>query len=676
LSTQKPTLFRPTALDLAMVPSELRERVQWVLWRLEWRNDKWTKTPWQVIGLLASSTDPSTWTTFEIAVDAYQLGGYDGIGFVFTEDDPYFGVDVDELDDAERDWVVATLDSYTERSVSGRGVHVIGRGQLDGHGRHPKQIGIFTSRRFFIVTGDIVDERLTIEDRQDELGLVLARFVPPPEPSPTRTRVAEPVDLDDRDLIERATNAKNGALFTKLWNGGIDDYPSASEADEALCHLLAFWTGRDFERIDRLFRSSGLMREKWERDDYRERTIERAIEGTNEIYTPSRTQVRPASDAGPTHPASDTGDGAESAGASRVPYVVGTQGRDAPAATPAASDTEVRPEPELATEEADAFAAVDERSADPILGDDENAILVAGGSVVYYGDGGAGKTTLNLDQAFHLCAGIDWLGLHVPRPCVVLWIENEGPRGKFRKKLRAKLDAWDGPALEGRLHVLTQPWARFSFANDAYRAELVEIIRTLDIDVVIAGPVARLGAEGGGTPEQIQAFVDLLELVRADLDRPLAYELIHHENKQGGVSGAWEGATDTLVHVQARGNGHTAIVWQKTRWAPEIHGRTWKLNWRPGERFEIDDTPETTDEEIADKLLELVRAAPGGSWNSYETLLSGQATRKRAVRDQLIADEKLINAGTEKAMRLFLPAQTHEPTQASFGNEDDAGGGR
>jgi AAA domain len=246
----------------------------------------------------------------------------------------------------------------------------------------------------------------------------------------------------------------------------------------------------------------------------------------------------------------------------------------------------------------------------------------------------------------------------VPHPASVLWVENEGPRGKFRRKVRAKLEAWDGPPLEGRLHVLSEPWARFTFADDGMRAELVAIIGDLGIDVVVAGPVARLGAEGGGTPKEIQAFVDLLEQVRADLGRPLAYELIHHENKAGDVSGAWEGATDTLAHVQARGNGHTAVVWRKTRWAPDLHGKTWKLDWRDGERFELDDTPDTTDEAIGDQLLALVRESPGKSWNAYDDLLSGKAKRKRAVRDRLLEDGLLVNNGTAKAMRLFLPEQT------------------
>jgi hypothetical protein len=232
--------------------------------------------------------------------------------------------------------------------------------------------------------------------------------------------------------------------------------------------------------------------------------------------------------------------------------------------------------------------------------------------------------------------------------------------------VRAKLEAWDGPPLEGRLHVLSAPWARFTFANSQMRAELATLIRDLEIDVVIAGPVARLGAEGGGTPKEIQAFVDVLELVRAELERPLAYELIHHENKAGGVSGAWEGATDTLVHVQARGNGHTALVWKKARWASEIHGKTWKLDWATGETFELDETPETTDEDIAETLLGLVRESPGRSWNGYDKDLGGNAGRKRAIRDELLEDGRLVNDGTAKAMKLYLPEQAPEPEGVMF----------
>jgi hypothetical protein len=361
---------------------------------------------------------------------------------------------------------------------------------------------------------------------------------------------------------------------------------------------------------------------------------------------PGASQVRPPGDA----PSPDTPvSGPVGAGASLRPGSKGTQ--DGKHLQRTAGPVALR------VVEAATFAAVREASAEPLLGDSENTVLARGGDAAWYGDGGAGKTTLGVDRACHLCAGRDWLGLRVPHPVRARWIENEGPRGKFREKLRAKLEAWDGPSLEGRLHVLEQPWSLFTFSDEVHRRELVEQIRELEVDVVFAGPVQRLGVEGGGTPAEVQAFVGLLALIRGELDRPLAFDLIHHENKSSDVSGAWEGVTDTLAHVQARGNGHTAIVWRKVRWAPELHGRTWKLNWQDGERYEVDDTPETTDEEIADKILELVGVQPAGSWNDYDPLITGKAKRKRIVRDQLFEDGRLVNAGSAKAMRLFLPSQ-------------------
>jgi len=646
-------------VNVDAIPLELRERRQWVVYRAIERDGKTTKVPYRADGAgRASSTDPSTWATFDASVAGAEALAADGIGYVFSPDDPYLGADLDDgLTEADRAAIIVALDSYTETSPSGDGVHVIMRASLNGHGRNRKgPFEVYDQGRYFTVTGQhVVGTPTTVEERQAQLDEVLAHFLPKPEPRLTNASVSRSVDLDDRDLLNKAMSARNGSDFRELWEGRWEHrYSSQSEGDLALCSSLAFWTGNDPVRIDHMFRSTGLMRDKWDsrRGDstYGSETIAKALEG--DVHTPSR-QVRPASDALGTHPASDPEDGVKGAGASRVPYVVGTQGRDAPSSPSDVSVSEVR----LEVEDADAFAAVDEASAEPLLGDDDNTILAAGGSAVYYGDGGAGKTTLGLDRACHLAAGDDWLGLPVPNPVRVLWIENEGPRGKFRQKVRAKLAAWDGSPLEKRLHVLSAPWARFTFANTQMRVELVALLASREIDVVIAGPVSRLGAEGGGTPQEIQAFVDLLELVRADLGRPLAYELIHHENKQGAVSGAWEGATDTLAHVQARGNGHTAVVWRKTRWAPQLHGRTWKLNWQPGERFVLDDEPETTDEDIAEKLLGLVREAPGQSWNSYDGLLQGQATRKRVIRDGLLESGALVNAGTEKAMKLYLSEQ-------------------
>lgn len=93
--------------------------------------------------------------------------------------------------------------------------------------------------------------------------------------------------LDDQTLLELAHKAQNGATFERLWRGDTSEYrDDQSAADLALCVMLAFWTGKDETRIDSLFRQSGLYRQKWERDEYRERTIRRACDSVFSVYEP------------------------------------------------------------------------------------------------------------------------------------------------------------------------------------------------------------------------------------------------------------------------------------------------------------------------------------------------------------------------------------------------------
>jgi AAA domain len=304
----------------------------------------------------------------------------------------------------------------------------------------------------------------------------------------------------------------------------------------------------------------------------------------------------------------------------------------------------------------DDFAAVDEASAAPLVGGDDDTILAAGGTLVFYGDGGAGKTTLAVDLAFHLAAGEAWLGLPVPRPLNVLVIENEGPRGKFRTKLWAKLAAWAETELEGTIGVLEEPWSLFTFAAEPHREALAARIAEHGYDVVVAGPVQRLGMRGGGTPDEVGAFMLNIELVRGRLEAPLAVVLAHHENKAGDVAGAWEGVPDTLAHVQARGHGATRLCWQKTRWSSSLHGRAWTLLWRDGEGFEIDETAELADDDLVAAILSTVREQPGCSAKVLEDApaVRARSERVRAIRDQLLEAGKLVDVGRGNGFALYV----------------------
>lgn len=106
------------------------------------------------------------------------------------------------------------------------------------------------------------------------------------------------VTSDDHELLELAHNARNGAEFDRLWAGDTSGHGNDhSKADLALCALLAFWTQKDESRMDRLFRQSGLMRPKWDRDEYRERTIELACKSVTSVYNPAEPTDQGAIDA-------------------------------------------------------------------------------------------------------------------------------------------------------------------------------------------------------------------------------------------------------------------------------------------------------------------------------------------------------------------------------------------
>ena len=283
------------------IPAELRELPQWVCWRPARRNDgKATKVPYMPReGVKASSTDPSTWSTFGAArahVD-FSLAnshGWVGVGFVLTDDDPYVGLDLDscfsgpgELHPAA-EAIVRAMGSYTEVSPSGKGVRIIVRAAKPGSRCEVPtmpwgdEIGVFESGRYLTMTGELLNgTALPIADRQAELAALYEQLFPVVKSRPAGASNGA-VPADDRELLERAFRARNGRRVRRLYDGDIDGYPSQSEADLALCSMLAFWTGPDVEALDRLFRSSALMRPKWERVG--QRTILEALSGRDDFY--------------------------------------------------------------------------------------------------------------------------------------------------------------------------------------------------------------------------------------------------------------------------------------------------------------------------------------------------------------------------------------------------------
>jgi AAA domain len=272
------------------------------------------------------------------------------------------------------------------------------------------------------------------------------------------------------------------------------------------------------------------------------------------------------------------------------------------------------------------FVAVDEQGVGALVGSEASALIPEGGDVMFYGDGGAGKTTLAIDLAFHIAAGDEWVGIAISRPAHVLLIEAEGPRPLYRAKLRRKNEAWAGSPVDDRITVLERPWARASFADDDWRAQLADTIASGEIDVVIAGPVTRLGMNEAGTLQEVRDFMALIDDVRRRSGQRVAVVLNHHENKGGKVSGAWEGAGDTLLHVQARGHGNLRLYVEKARWSSSHHKTTLQLVWAEGEGFALAEAEPGRPERSWDEIATYVRAHGGCNWRAVERTSPARAS--------------------------------------------------
>jgi putative DNA primase/helicase len=253
---------------------QLKVQPRWVLWRLETVHGKQTKVPYQPSGRKAMANNPGTWHTYaECAVLASQ---FSGVGLVLG--DGVWGVDIDGCCDAvtgkftpESREIVIALDSYGEYSPSGTGCHVLGLGKLPGPGLkkpHPgcKAVEVKAGGYYFTFTGRHLSKTPPrLMDRQDE---VLALY----------ERVSHLASQSKTDGLSVAIPVSEEERFRKLMAGDMSDYrDDHSTADFALCILLAKKHGCNAFKIDAEFRESGLYREKWERDDYRENTITRAV---------------------------------------------------------------------------------------------------------------------------------------------------------------------------------------------------------------------------------------------------------------------------------------------------------------------------------------------------------------------------------------------------------------
>ena len=282
------------------LPDELKEKGLFCVWDYENRGSGLTKVPYDPIsGKRASSNNKDTFTEYGYAVS--EAPDYDGIGIGIF--DGVSGLDIDhcigengELSETAQD-IIRIMHSYTETSPSGKGIHILFFTEDFDYDKEKYYIknektGLEAyvsgaTNRFLTCTGNVCAPlSCDIGVRDRELGIVLEKYMR------REKDVSSPEggSLSDDEIIMRInrTNAD-------LWNGCYDEEKySHSEADLALCGILAFWTGKDIARMDRIFRCSCLMRDKWDEKHgaktYGRMTLEKAAEGCRNVYRPGDGQ--------------------------------------------------------------------------------------------------------------------------------------------------------------------------------------------------------------------------------------------------------------------------------------------------------------------------------------------------------------------------------------------------
>jgi hypothetical protein len=298
---------KPIKPRFESIPSELRAAKQWVLWRYDWKvgEGTWAKVPYQGNGRHAKTNDPETWSTFDnifLALDQ-QREAFDGIGFVFSNDSEFVGVDLDAcVSDGQMSpfalRVCEKLETYTEISPSRTGLHLIGKAK-DIQALKTKYKGndieVYRAGRYFTVTGwTVTNPSLPVNDVHAELTEIV-KACRPEEKKADQTAEppqSSPANLDNETRLKLALKNER----TRRWfDGDVSDFGGDdSRADLALVRSLAYWSDGNRDILDWMFRQSKLMRPKWDEkrgaDTYGNITMEKVL-STQEKYA-SFAQVK------------------------------------------------------------------------------------------------------------------------------------------------------------------------------------------------------------------------------------------------------------------------------------------------------------------------------------------------------------------------------------------------
>lgn len=437
--------------EINNLPAALRENALFCCWRYEERDGRRTKVPYNPrTGGRAQSTNPDTFAPLRVA--AQVQGHYDGLGVgIFGR---LGAIDIDHCVSEEGDLsdlaagIMSAMNAYTEYSPSGKGFRILftvpegfqydkARYYINNQKAGLEVYIAGSTNKFVTVTGNTLTPGKDLEERGEALGQVLERYMvrpqaerPTPSPAPSAADNPAPVDaLDDLALIEQAKQSRKGADFARLWAGDISGYQSHSEADIALCNALAWWTNGDAGRVDRLFRQSGLMRQKWDRPQsgstYGAITVQNAVAGLRGGYDPQSRGQAIEFDFGPEPSASTE--------TTAVPTLI------------RAADVPYEPPRWLLA-----------------------PYFQLGKGTMIQGDNGTGKTAFMCAIAAHVSTGRPLLGLEVEAPGDVIMLSTEDDLPVLRGRIEA-----DGGDLT-RCHFMTNA-AGLTFNSPEVEAAIQQV---------------------------------------------------------------------------------------------------------------------------------------------------------------------------------------------------------
>jgi hypothetical protein len=565
---------------------ELRNHNRWLVWRYEpakATNGKPPAKPYTKVPIdarrnhYASTTKPWTWTNFLTVCNTYEKyhgEQCDGVGFVIPPGT--VGIDLDDcvnggIPEPWAEQIIALMDSYTELSPSGNGIRIFVRGQIPGKRNRAGTIEMYDSNspRYLTVTGHRIGTRETVERRQEQLNTFYAEVfgsesqaVEPLTSAPSTLDNPEtPEGMDEGRLaaiLDIATRAKNGDHFSQLWAGDWAGagYPSQSEADLALCGLLAFYVGDDPTGVDEVFRRSGLYRDKWEdRDDYRQDTITKALDGKEEFYDWGMTDI-----------------------GSRIEEVIGASTSVVPTfagSTPTVVAPTTRSEPKRRG------YFYDELLKLPPCTWQIDRILPAESVACLYGPSQSGKSFVALDMSLCVATGKPWLGDHKVVQGKVVYVAAEGEHG-----IRKRLQAWQnyyGHDL-GR-EILVVPY-QFNLLEEDERTALlklaVEQLGTIPTMLVI-DTLAKNFSGDENTSKDMSRFVNNCIALRKSISGTVV--IVHHSGKDAtkGARGSVSLLQGVETQIEASGSvaRGTTLRCEKQKDAAPFNRINLQKHWMP-----------------------------------------------------------------------------------------------